>query len=131
MTLPRDLTLETRGQGVSLIQRPVPELDQYEVQRHVLDLDISETRTAEVEVPGTGAEALRLRYDRDTGLLSLDRRGAGPAAYNPAFAQVVAAPVEAVGDVVRVDVVVDRCSVEVFAGNGEVVLTALDFRSET
>ena len=78
---------------------------------------------------GNRGDVARAGYDRGTGLLSLER---GPVAgdarpFHPAYPCVSVVPVPVGDGVVRLEVAVDSCSVEVFAADGEAVLTALVF----
>ncbi|MFC7617328.1 GH32 C-terminal domain-containing protein [Actinokineospora soli] len=70
-----------------------------------------------------GGAATRLRWDTRTGRLALDRAGSGDAGFHPAFASVEAAEVRPRDGVLRLRVLLDRTSVEVFAAGGEVCLT--------
>ena len=68
-----------------------------------------------------------LAYDPAAGVLSLDRTNAGNAAFHPAFASVESAAVALEDGLLTLRIVVDHCSVEVFAQGGKVVLTDLVF----
>ena len=71
--------------------------------------------------------SLVLAYDPAAGVLTLDRTDAGETAFHPAFASVESAPVLLEDGVLTLRIVVDHCSVEVFAQGGKVVLTDLIF----
>lgn len=141
MTLPRELRYE-RGR---LLTVPVPELsalrssptvrervtvegetelpgisgDCFELE---LLLDVGQTKSAGVKLrvdPAAGEETVVL-YDRESGKLLLDRErsGQGPGG-------VRRAPVTVGADgLLRLRVFVDRSSVEVFAQDGEIAMTA-------
>ena len=132
MTLPRELSLRRReGGGLVLVQRPVEEARSAPgLEWHEVELDVRDRRSAAVELwEGRGGDAARIGYDRITGLLSLERgpvRG-GTRAFHPAYPCVSSVPVPVGDGVLRLEVAVDSCSVEVFAADGEVVLTALVF----
>jgi sucrose-6-phosphate hydrolase SacC (GH32 family) len=51
----------------------------------------------------------------------------GTRAFHPAYPCVSSVPVPVGDGMLRLEVAVDSCSVEVFAADGEVVLTALVF----
>ncbi|WP_019534628.1 glycoside hydrolase family 32 protein [Paenibacillus ginsengihumi] len=141
MTLPRELRYE-RGRLITL---PVAEmallrtnpvsLDQVTIEGEAelpgvsgdcfeleLLLDIREARSAGVKlcVNEASGEETTLIYDRESGMLTLDRErsGQGPGG-------VRRAPVEvADGGLLRLRLFVDRSSVEVFAQDGEIAMTA-------
>ena len=115
MTLPRELTLVVTDAGPRLRQAVVRELAAYE---H-LDLVL---RPGE-EHPLHGG-AVRLSYDGAAGELVAVRE---PAAFSEAFGSVSRVPVPLVDGVVALEVWLDRCSVEVFADGGRVVLSFLVF----
>jgi fructan beta-fructosidase len=68
--------------------------------------------------------AVRLSYDGTTGELVVVRE---PATFSDAFGSVSRVPVPLVDGAVALEVWLDRCSVEVFADDGRVVLTFLVF----
>jgi sucrose-6-phosphate hydrolase SacC (GH32 family) len=73
------------------------------------------------------AAARGLAVDVAAGTVCLDRSRSGRVDFHPAVAAAHAAPYLPVDGVVRLDVLVDTSSVEVFAGAGEVSLTDLVF----
>lgn len=66
-----------------------------------------------------------------TSRLTLDRRNSGNTSFHDKFASAESAPVKLDGGVLRLRLrlrlIVDQCSVEVFAQDGRVVLTDLVF----
>ncbi|GAB3762316.1 levanase/fructan beta-fructosidase [Nocardioides ginsengisegetis] len=146
MALPRELSLRTVEGAVTLVQRPVPELAVLEGtatawaaydlegertlpagERYRLDVTFEHGDARDFGLDlcvGPGA-ATRLRYDPAAGLLSLDRTASGETAFSPAFAAVDTAPVALADGRLRLEVWVDRCSVEVFAQGGTACLTQL------
>ena len=115
MTLPRDLTLVDTDAGPRLRQAVVRELAAYEHLDVVL-------RPGE-EHPLHGG-ALRLSYDGTVGELVVVRE---PAGFSEGFGSVSRVPVPLVDGAVALEVWPDRCSVEVFADGGRVVLSFLVF----
>ncbi|MFF1881935.1 glycoside hydrolase family 32 protein [Pseudarthrobacter sp. NPDC058196] len=95
----------------------------------------------EAELAPGGADRLELRilgssdgttgavlsYDASRAMLSLDRRHAGDAGFHAKFASVESAPLVLEDGVLKLQIVVDHCSVEVFAQGGMVVMTDLVF----
>lgn len=68
-------------------------------------------------------EATLIGYDARAGEVFVDRTRSGRAGFSPLFASRETAPLAAGDDRVRLHVFVDRTSVEVFAGDGRVVIT--------
>jgi sucrose-6-phosphate hydrolase SacC (GH32 family) len=148
MTLPRVVSLRTVDGRVRLVQHPVAPAGRtayaLESERVVgaRPLPVSGARLRlrlEVEPAATGRTGLRVRvgegqrtevgYDADAGCVYLDRTAAGESGFAPGFAAVHRAPYPPPGGILRLTVYVDSTSVEVFAGQGEVVLTDLVFPS--
>ncbi|QDU71518.1 glycoside hydrolase family 32 protein [Mucisphaera calidilacus] len=80
-----------------------------------------------IRVHEAGDEATVIAYDVETSTWSLDRRNSGLTSFSPAFARLFRAPVRDgkpnPGEG-QVWVVVDRGSVELFASDGEITITA-------
>jgi fructan beta-fructosidase len=148
MTLPRRLMLRRAGADLMLVQRPVdlePAGPSYLLDGVTVDgrlpLPVAHRSawiTAEFEAGPAARVGLEVRVgdgertviavDRLAGTVSLDRSQSGVSDFHLGFAAVHSAPLGA-GDVVRLEVYVDVASVEVFAGDGEVVLTDQIFPS--
>lgn len=151
MTLPRRLTLRPRADELRLVQRPVatelpltPLLDTKRVEgRIILPFDLSAARivvefdggTAErvgLDVRLGGDEFTRISVDLASTTVRLDRTHSGTSELPDGFATVHSAPLPDWAreqQRVRLDVYVDIASVEVFAADGEVVLTDQIFPS--
>ncbi|WP_019537290.1 glycoside hydrolase family 32 protein [Paenibacillus ginsengihumi] len=148
-TLPRELTLETRGGEAVLVQRPARELARARVPLlalgrtacaaadaalRSLQLDSCELvaeaasdRSFAFKVrAGEGQETL-IGFDAAAGEVYVDRTRSGQHAFHEHFRGVHAAKLQVIGDAVRLHIWVDRSSVEVFAGEGEAVITDLIF----
>lgn len=156
MTLPRELTLLPAAQGGQLAQQPVRELLTWRsglpllaqgprpAGRHWLvapgalpvaqdiefEIDTATGWTLGVRAggePGAG-EVTRLRADAARGELVLDRGDAGVAVPEGDFLSRQAVAWAGAGSRrQRLRIVVDACSVEVFADDGRAVLTSLVF----
>ncbi len=150
MTVPRCLGLTLTSAGPRLRQWPVRALDDCRVQRlcvdevtipgpdpfgavrcrhfdltfHV-DLDRSSASALEVHTMVGSAERTVIRYDLDASVLSVDRSQAGVARFHREYPRSASAPVARRGGHVSVRVLGDGCSVEVFADDGVVSLSAL------
>ena len=71
---------------------------------------------------GEGEETL-VGYDTAAGRLFVDRTRSGRADFHPAFAGRHSGPLALEGGLLRLHVVVDRSSVEVFGGDGRTVIS--------
>lgn len=153
MTVPRELTLRSTPEGLRLGQRPVRELIRLRAAHgRVRAVPVSEANfrlmgpafagpllefDVEFEVRGPGrfglevhrgvGEHTRIVCDPDAGQLVLDRSQSGRVDFHPAFATLQVAPLSVRAGRVRLHVLCDAASVEVFANDGESVLTALVF----
>ncbi len=150
MSLPREVGLTERRGAVALVQRPVRELEAVRGQRHEWRgtvrgerevpgllggcLDIDATFRAQpggrgafgLDVFAAGAQRTRVGYDVDTGELFADRTSSGSTEVHPDFPARHGTPLALPDDgVLRIRVVLDRSSVEVFADEGRAVLTHL------
>lgn len=77
-----------------------------------------------------GSAGTVLSYNAATARLVLDRRRSGNTGFHEAFPSVESAPLVLEDGVLKLQIVVDHCSVEVFAQDGKVVLTDLVFPDE-
>ncbi|GAB4099587.1 glycoside hydrolase family 32 protein [Sinomonas halotolerans] len=155
MSLPREVSLHRAGGRHVLAQRPLLPEDRGPVRGAAAlpagasrSLPAGRTRVARVPrgeafrvrlaLPaGSPACTLRLvtgedegallRVDPDAGMLTLDRTGSGLTDFHGLFASVEAAPLPGAEEGVRLDVIVDACSIEAFAQDGLVALTDLVF----
>jgi fructan beta-fructosidase len=150
MTLPRRLRLRRRGDELRLVQHPVvadtplvPLLDSKPIHgrvempcttaavRVVVEFTFGTAERVGLDVRVGADERTRVVVDRASRTISLDRTRSGAAAMPDGFAAVHSAllPEDASEDDVRLEVYVDVASVEVFAADGEVVLTDQVFPS--
>ena len=74
-----------------------------------------------------GSKGTILSYNTTSAHLILDRRQSGNTCFHGKFASVESAPVDLENGVLKLLVVVDHCSIEVFAQGGKAVLTDLIF----
>ncbi|MDQ1236149.1 fructan beta-fructosidase [Paenibacillus sp. SORGH_AS306] len=149
MSLPRELTLEQRAQGITLIQQPVQELlpmrNTILSLEHVTIADIqSKLNTLQLEsyeihmtADIYSQFALKLRtsqhqatvvgYEGDKGEIYIDRTDSGDHHFHPDFAGKHIANVHQDQSVIELRIYVDRSSIELFANDGQVVITDLIF----
>jgi sucrose-6-phosphate hydrolase SacC (GH32 family) len=151
MSVPRELSLRSAPAGLQLVQQPVKEFDTFAAggkitfsgPRSTADtelakpaasgnaLDITTTLapdasgTCELEVLSDGHSATKIGVSTTSGVLYVDRTHCGRE-FNARFAARIEAPLRTVaGEPVKLRVLVDACSVEVFAEDGTTSLTAL------
>ncbi|MGW9413944.1 glycoside hydrolase family 32 protein [Arthrobacter cupressi] len=159
MTLARELSLTSVDGSARLIQQPVlagtgGQLDAgtFELRdsafrlpdavpggAQVIEAEVLPGSAGRVEFrllgSGDDSEGTVLSYepdgpDTDSGTLILDRRQSGNTGFHGKFASAESAPLVLEDGVLKLLLVVDHCSVEVFAQGGRVVLTDLVFPSE-
>ena len=159
MTVPRSLTLRRTSAGFRLVQRPVEELeilreepalefsggsfaaaDLWLYQRSDLNelLDVEMTFSEVfpsapfvVNIHTGTAEVTAIAIDPREGQLTIDRMHSGIKEFHPAFAASSrhAAPLRIAEDILKIRFLLDTSSLEVFAQDGEIVLTDLIFPS--
>jgi fructan beta-fructosidase len=148
MTLPRRLTLRQEAKGLRLRQTPIPGLSTLRKASQVwqdcllmpgenplsewrglpLEIDLTLEFDEAIEIGITvaasvdGSQTTLIHYGVADQRLSLDRRKSGAVDFSPSFSGVHAAPLKTEGHL-RLQVVVDWSSVEVFANDGAVVIT--------
>jgi sucrose-6-phosphate hydrolase SacC (GH32 family) len=147
LTLPRELGLTKTPDGVRLVQEPVPELEELrDRHRSWEDVTISGESDLLAEVSGEtleivaefeasqamDADRLGLRVRSGKGSyttigyvpkqekLFVDRSHSGDVAFSPSFSAVHVAGLEPIDGRIRLHVFLDRSSLEVLAGDGQV-----------
>lgn len=153
MTVPRTLTLRDNGAGPRLVQTPVRELES--LRREAVRLEnvtvtpgsnpLGSYRGVQYEIEaefvlGTATEfGFKLRcsdseetvaaYDAARNEIVVDRSRSGKSDFHPEFPCRHGAALEPAGPTLKLRIFVDRSSVEVFAGDGQAVLTDLIYPS--
>jgi levanase/fructan beta-fructosidase len=156
LSFPRTLELKKIGGKLHFIQKPITELDSFATSiAHISNKTLSPGETLLSDVHGNaldihlalqpaagstlslavrkgGSEQTVIRYSQADGQLSVDRRASGNVGYDSAAgsAQSVAVAADSSG-VVNLRVLVDECSLEVFGGEGEAVISNLIFPSDS
>ncbi|KAJ0413009.1 glycosyl hydrolase [Aspergillus carlsbadensis] len=155
LSLPRTLELHASGSQRYFVQMPVEELGTVasslasiqnrtitpgetllsSVHGTALDIQLTFSITTDavlsLAVRKDGAQQTVIRYNRSNETLSVDRTATGDTSFDPAAGGIHSAPlVPDASGVVRIRVLVDTCSVEVFGGQGEVVISNLIFPDE-
>ncbi len=114
MTIPRELDLLKVGGRYLVRQRPIRELPDAALERHTL----------------SDGDRIRVRgvaLEYHNGVLSLDRRGVGTADFHEGFGSRQWAEIPERPASVTVEILLDTCSIEVFAASGLVVISDLVF----
>ncbi|HEX4773699.1 MAG TPA: glycoside hydrolase family 32 protein [Bryobacteraceae bacterium] len=149
MTFPRSLSLRKTDDGLRLIQQPAGEISKlYDgaaatragnaetVSKWLAELSSKLGRTfvlkAEIPFATAGEAGIRvfgaeIGYDQKAKQLFVDRTHAGLVDFNKDFPVRVNAPLSLTGKVLRLTLLVDRNSIEVFADGGAVTSTNLVF----
>ncbi|MFF5983280.1 GH32 C-terminal domain-containing protein [Streptomyces olindensis] len=150
-SVPREMALRTVDGQVRLTSKPVGSLESLRGNRPATASDITVTNTSrsltgrgaegkalDIEATfslgdadrlglkvrtGAGGEETVIGYDSTTQELYVDRTRSGAGDFNSTFPGVQTAPLKAKDGKVRLRVLVDWSSVEVFGGDGEAVIT--------
>jgi fructan beta-fructosidase len=154
MTIPRKLSLRTTPGGIRLFQEPVDSLKRLreehieatnqtleQINRKFQDSNIVKSHTFELSSTvalgsaqeigwrlfAAGTSATIVGFDRRRGAVFIDRTHSGLTRFSKDFPARMEAPLTSQHDVETLNLLVDRCSIEVFADGGRVALTALVF----
>jgi sucrose-6-phosphate hydrolase SacC (GH32 family) len=138
MTIPRSLSLRKTPEGIRLFQQPVESFAKLESpdssqppETHTFRLR-SEMHLGSAQEIGwrllsDASHYTLVGYDRRNEKLFVDRTRSGLADFSKDFPGRIEAPLKMSGDLLQLDIVVDRCSVEVFADGGRITSTNLVF----
>ncbi len=158
LALPRELSLQTYAGGLRIVQRPIPALEGLRQQPvHVGPLVLSQgfiplpgfkpTRNTyeidaafeitdpkarfgiKVAVYAQDSYGVSIGYDAASGSLFMDRTNPEHGDFAGLFMKYMTVPLEAKNGKVRLHIYVDQSSIEVFANDGELTMTALMFPS--
>lgn len=148
MSVPRSLYLRESAAGFRLIQKPQSIKSLHRIAYHLTDeavagvkripfrgncyemelrIDVGSAQKVGVNFLKSATEQTRIEFDAKTGLLSLDRTKSGNTGFHQRFASIESARVSPVNGIVKLRIFVDKSVVEVFANEGEAVLTDLVF----
>lgn len=154
LALPRELELRSTPGGLRIFQRPIPALETLRGDTvHVGKSELNGTRplteftptrnTFEIDTSfeildpqarfglrlalSENGEGVSVGYDARTGNVFIDRTNPENGDFSPYFAKYAVAPLQPQDGVIRMRIYVDQSSVEVFANDGEVSLSAVMF----
>jgi sucrose-6-phosphate hydrolase SacC (GH32 family) len=150
MTLPRVLSLTHKGDTLIAKQEPVSELSSYvtdqlamtardltddvtvplfkEAMQIDLELQLDAADQVVITLQSQEDDQLTLTLDAHDEILTLDRSKAGQIDFSPLFKEVQTAPINT--GHIQLSIVLDRSSIELFAGGGTSALTSLVYPHE-
>ena len=150
MTVARALSLKSTDQGLRMVSLPVTELatlrgskawDKLEMQTPVsfengtaevsLEADMeSEASDFHLLLTNALGEKLMVGYQSDNNQFYVDRQESGKVDFSPEFAGVHYAPRLSQNKTITMHMLIDNASVELFADDGETVMTEIFFPNE-
>lgn len=135
MSLVREVTLRRHIDGrVRLVQRATLPTDTAGMAVHRLSVPSAPGERWDVVLGGAGPDEVTITVDGDDRSITVDRTRSGVTDFHPSFPSVDRAPLPAdegsEDSVVDLLIVVDAMIIEIFAGDGSVVLTEQVFPSE-
>lgn len=152
MTLPREVELKRTEYGIRLFQRPVRELNNYREEKIVISdhmIDPASSLTIEInkntyelstefedieddviiDMQKKDSTNVLVRYNKKSNKLLMSRGNSGNSDFHEDFLKDFEANLLPC-DTLKVQIIVDKCSVEIFANDGEAVITNLIFPFE-
>jgi len=150
MTVPRTLRLEKTGADIRLFQEPVRELEvlrgptvwlavgkKYTLSGAAFEINLSfqlpenqDNKTYGLELTNSKGEHLTVGYDAATQQIFVDRTAAGKTGFSTQFAGRHVAPYTPATRTLRMQILFDRASVELFVDGGAVTMTENFFPTE-
>lgn len=147
--VPRELGLIKEGNDYKLIQHPVSELSTllqevftlkkqaindvfdlaYKGRAYQLELTIEpgSAKSAGIKILKSSGEETIIRFDAAQQKLFFDRTKSGNVSFNKKFPSIEEAPVKLKAGKLKLKILVDKCSAEVFINDGETVISELVF----
>ncbi|WP_409296770.1 glycoside hydrolase family 32 protein [Peribacillus sp. SCS-26] len=148
MTLPRELYLTSNDR---MIQKPIKELENLRDEHiHIENQPLAPYRDLLADLQGTTCEIIAeiefkdakdfgikvfksdqteavIGYDAEKEEMYMDRRNSGEISFNEFFPSLDRAAIKALHRRIKFHIFIDRSSIEVFANDGEMVMTHLVF----
>ena len=121
MTVPRELTLVTRGSEIHLLQKPVKELVTTSVLDYTFVIKPTSGKSGSRFSRSDGSSVV-VGYDADTKMIYLDRTEMW---FDFSTARIESAPYDWQGAEFEVRVIIDSSSIETFVSGGQVCVTDL------
>lgn len=151
MTVPRQMSLRQTPDGLRLVQTPLPALEARRTGKGAMISDSARLNEVlaravyavrspgEIDMTVDLGEAqsvalqlgkLEIGYDHAKQTIYMDRSRAGDVSFSPKFPARTEAPLPLTSRILKLRVIIDHNSVEMFADNGRVTMTNLYFPSE-
>lgn len=152
MSLPRQIALKQTSTGLQLVQQPIGDVSKLRgnpIKKSSLALtnqhltiakDLANAYELEVDIKPGSAKAVGIALAKNgneetvlqytNGKLQLDRRHSGNVGFSDRFPSVEEAPLSVKNGAIKLRIFVDKSVVEVFANDGERVITDLIFPKE-
>lgn len=155
-SLPRELSLKTTADGIRLIQQPISELKKlrkdsvFIVNKLIQNLqalpeftpnfnyyeleavfEISTASQFGLNLCVNGSDMVKVGYDTTSSRLYLDRRKSGNVSFSTNFPDIAYAPLVPSEGHIKLHIYVDQSSIEIFANNGECVISSLMYPHST
>lgn len=145
MTIPRTLSLKKAAGGYRLYSRPVKVLASLRqpgmmnslfkpnhtngLNEVILSFDLTRSAATDFGIGFSNDknEILKVGFNKKDNHFYIDRSQAGDRSFSTAFTGRSTAPRLHTGNIVKLHIFIDHSSVEVFADDGSVILTALFF----
>ena len=137
MTFPRELSLRKTPAGIRLYQQPIEQIEQLAGSTDdsrpthsfilAFSLDTNKGREVGLKLLANAQNYTSVGYDPGKKVLFVDRSHSGLTGFSPDFPARIEAPLATGEKTLQIKVLVDRCSIEVFADGGRVVSTNLVF----
>lgn len=140
MTVPRDLSLEKIGNEFFLKSKPVAELDKIaegSQKKDALDFRLSNPARLElttdansdftITLSNNDGNKVLIGYDKSGNYYFIDRGGSGNVNFKEGFAEKATAPRISKDATIKLSLIIDVASVELFADDGLTVMTAIFF----
>ena len=151
MTIPRELTLKETTNGLQLISQPIKQLTSplalgsskqakdtislsdaayfMQVDADLVSPDVNESIQL-LQWNNKWGDTLSLQFNPATSEIILNRLQSGPGDFNSSFNRIIRGKRIQANGRLSLQLIVDRSSIEIFADNGSLVITALFFPSK-
>ena len=113
--------------------RPVREMDAFRGKQiarptECCEIVVTLKGDAQLTLRNSKGEKVVISYNEAEGSIDFDRRRSGEGSFSDAFPTIVTSPTY--GEVRQLRIFIDRCSMEIFDGDGKMAMTNLVFPSE-
>ena len=152
MTLPRELSLSTKEDGIWITQRPVKEIESirkqtksngpFFIQKNrvksfaikaltelTVECELENPSALDLVFENASDEKIVVKYDVEKETLYVDRTMSGEYRFSDSFAAVQKVPIKLKNNTITLQIFIDTSSIEVFVNEGEAAVTSLVFPS--